>query len=75
MRLIYLSQLGLCQSQAASTLLHIRNQRNWSQRDLARKLNCTQSYICKIEGEKMLASPDFLIKLLSLGESDDSQTS
>jgi DNA-binding XRE family transcriptional regulator len=74
-RLIYLLALELCQFQAPEILKHIRKQCNWSQEKLANKLNCTRSYICKIENEKIFASPDFLIKLLLLGESDDSQTS
>lgn len=67
-KLYYDSALIKCKSQSQPILLTVRKQCGWTQEEMAERLDCTASYISKVENNHIPASRPMLFILAEIVE-------
>lgn len=67
-RLYYDNSLDNCQTVGHIIVKSVRVRYQWSQKQLADLLSCTDSYICKIERKHFVASAAILLRLADIIE-------
>ncbi len=67
-KLYYDAALSKCKSQSQPILLTVRKQCGWTQPEMAERLDCTTSYISKVENNHFSISKYMLFKLAEIAE-------